>query len=78
MSVIAITKYCVEYRYSYGWDNAHYKEDYSMSIFGTINDGQWLFDSVEEAQAEIDDYCSVPEPDKPYIKTDFRVVLFKP
>ena len=68
MSIIANTKYSVETRYSYGWDDAHW----------TSGDGRWLFDSVEEAQAEIDDFCSVPEPDKPYTKKEFRVVIHRP
>jgi hypothetical protein len=57
-------KYRVEFLYSYGWDDAHW----------TSGDGPWLFDSHADAWAEIDDFCSVPEFDKPYIKSDFRVI----
>ena len=61
-------KYRVEFLYSYGWDDAHW----------TSGDGPWLFDSHADAWAEIDDFCSVPEFDKPYIKRDFRVIKVTP
>ena len=75
MSMITKTKYSVEYRYSYGWDDAHWTRGDGRNPEGLE---RWLFDSVEEAQAEIDDFCSVPEPDKPYTKKEFRVVIHRP
>ena len=51
----------VECNYSHGWDNAEWNEDGEP----------WLFDSKEEAQAEINDLCSHM---KDYDSEDYRVV----
>lgn len=56
------TKYRVEMLFAYGWDDA-----------GWSNDGSpWLFDTVEEAQAEIDDFCLTFH--FMHSPSDFRVV----
>jgi len=54
-----MTKYKIEHRYLYGWDDLNPDEDVH-------------FDTELAAQAEIDDICTAPELD--YDGCDFRVV----
>jgi hypothetical protein len=55
-------KYRVEMLFAYGWDDAGWSHD----------DSPWRFDSVEEAQAEIDDFCRTFH--FMHSQSDFRVV----
>ena len=58
-------KYMVEHRYIYGWDDAGWSE----------NDLPWRFDSVEAAQAEIDETVQAAnEAGMEYDAGDYRVV----
>jgi hypothetical protein len=59
-------KYLVEMLFSHGWDDANWTHD----------DSPWRFDSIEEAQAEIDDLCRTFHDDPLFMHkpSDFRVV----
>ncbi len=57
-------KYYVEFLYPNGWRNAHWESNGQL----------WLFDSHADALAEIEAFCSIPEPDKPYSASEFRAV----
>lgn len=58
-----MAKYMVQMEFTYGWDDA-----------GWESDGEpWRFDTIEEAQAEINDLCE-SFPDGSYHPEDFRIV----
>jgi len=66
-------KYKVEHNFIYGWDDADWHEG--------DDETPWRFDSIEEAEAEIDDFIKSTEEavesghmDEPYDREDYRVV----
>lgn len=59
------TRFKVEHRYTYGWDDAGW----------TLGDQPWRFKTKEEAQAEVSDFVTASaEEGLDYELEDFRVV----